>query len=186
MFTGIKNLGGRAPCQDDPDTFDIMRRSQFETWDERSLESYLDDLFLAASKGENIVAYKYAYMMAYSQPEEFDRISARIPHISDEQYSLARKLTDRHLKWHRDVAEAYPKLAGRGRTELMADEAAGDVSFENYTLAEFLSYSLRTLKRYDAHVEKLARDGANMALMTIENMVRLYGYHSVEEAEKGL
>jgi hypothetical protein len=186
QFADVKNIGGRAACQDDPATFDIMRRSQFLTWDEHSLESYLDDLFLAVSSGENIVAHKYAYMMAYSLPEEFERISARLPHVSIEKYELARKLTNQHLKWHREVAEAYPKLAGRGRTELMVDEAGGDVSFENYTLGEFLSMSLRTLKRYDTHMEKLAHEGMNMALMTMENMVLLYGYPSIEDAENEL
>ncbi|MDR2610459.1 MAG: DUF4125 family protein [Clostridiales Family XIII bacterium] len=186
MFSEVKNIGGRAACQDDPVTFDIMRRSQFETWDAHSLESYLDDLFLAESKGENIVAYKYAYMMAYSLPDEFERISAKLPHISEEKYAFARRLTDCHLKWHREIAEVYPKLAGRGRPELMADETAGEVSFENYTLGEFLSMSLRTLKRCDTHAEKLAHEGLNMALMTIENMVRLYGFPSIEDAEANL
>jgi hypothetical protein len=125
-------------------------------------------------------------MMAYSQPGEFEKISAQLPYISEETYALARKLTDRHLEWHREAADAYPNLAGRGRVELIADESAEEVSFENYTLGEFLSLSLRTLKRYDAHVEKLAAEGKNMALMIIENTARRYGYASACAAEEKL
>jgi hypothetical protein len=186
MFAEVQNSGGRAACQDDPDTFDIMRRSQFEAWDEKTLESYLDDLFLAASSGENIVANKYAYMMAYSRPDEFVQISAQLPYISEETYAFARKLTDRHLEWHREAADRYPYLAGRGRVELIADESAEEVSFENYTLGEFLSLSLRTLKRYDAHAERLSAEGLNMALLIIENMARGYGYASADAAEEKL
>ena len=44
MFTTVNNEGGRAACQDDRLTFEVMRRSQFEAWDRDSLESYYADL----------------------------------------------------------------------------------------------------------------------------------------------
>mgnify|MGYP003376468992 FL=1 len=44
QFTQVKNQGGRASCQEDPYTFDIMRKSQFYTWDLPVLESYQEDL----------------------------------------------------------------------------------------------------------------------------------------------
>ena len=39
QFQGVHNEGGRASCQDDPKTFEIMRKSQFLTWDLEALES---------------------------------------------------------------------------------------------------------------------------------------------------
>ena len=32
MFQQVDNIGGRADCQDDKETFYIMRRSQYENW----------------------------------------------------------------------------------------------------------------------------------------------------------
>ena len=44
MFQQVKGIGGRASCQDDQETFVIMRLSQFESWPEEAVESYLQDL----------------------------------------------------------------------------------------------------------------------------------------------
>jgi hypothetical protein len=44
MFQNVTNQGGRASCQENPDTFEIMRSSQWETWPVEALESYLDDM----------------------------------------------------------------------------------------------------------------------------------------------
>ena len=40
MFQKVKNVGGRASCQDDFKTFHIMRRSQYENWTDEMLLSY--------------------------------------------------------------------------------------------------------------------------------------------------
>ncbi|NLO98048.1 MAG: DUF4125 family protein, partial [Peptococcaceae bacterium] len=44
MFHSVPNVGGPAACQNDPQTFDIMRRSQALSWSEKTLASYLQDL----------------------------------------------------------------------------------------------------------------------------------------------
>ena len=44
MFQNVRNTGGRAACQDDFETFDVMRKSQFLIWDLPLLESYWQDL----------------------------------------------------------------------------------------------------------------------------------------------
>ena len=53
MFIGVSNIGGTASCQEDPKTFKIMRTSQFLTWSEDTLKSYLDDLITAREYGRN-------------------------------------------------------------------------------------------------------------------------------------
>ena len=53
MFQGVSNIGGRASCQEDLRTFEIMRSSQAASWSEATLESYLNDLKDAKSSGRN-------------------------------------------------------------------------------------------------------------------------------------
>ena len=42
MFQNVDNLGGRADCQDDFETFYIMRRSQYDNWTEEMVRVYGD------------------------------------------------------------------------------------------------------------------------------------------------
>ena len=65
MFDRVRNEGGRASCQNDPATFRIMRTSQFMTWPEDLLRSYLADLEAADRVGRNLLTEKYAFMMEY-------------------------------------------------------------------------------------------------------------------------
>ena len=58
LFQQVQNVGGRASCQEDPYTFDIMRKSQFYTWDLPVLESYQEDLKEAKQSGWNLLTEK--------------------------------------------------------------------------------------------------------------------------------
>ena len=74
QFTSVNNQGGRASCQDDRETFDIMRKSQFMAWNDQLLESYLHDLEQAENKEWSLLAEKYARMMVSTAPEEYEQI----------------------------------------------------------------------------------------------------------------
>ena len=39
-FDKVQGIGGRAACQDDWETFSIMRRSQYLPWEEELLEQW--------------------------------------------------------------------------------------------------------------------------------------------------
>mgnify|MGYP003462291842 CR=1 FL=1 len=58
-FDKVENEGGRADCQDDYETFYIMRKSQYLAWTDELLESYYNDLVMAANKGWNLIMEKY-------------------------------------------------------------------------------------------------------------------------------
>ena len=47
MFSNVHNTGGKASCQNDREDFVIMRKSQFSTWSDETLASYLADLVKA-------------------------------------------------------------------------------------------------------------------------------------------
>ena len=40
-FDKVENQGGRASCQDDYETFSIMRKSQYMLWSREMLESFV-------------------------------------------------------------------------------------------------------------------------------------------------
>jgi hypothetical protein len=183
MFTNTVNVGERASCQDDAHTFEINRRSQFETWDGQTLESYLRDLRDAKANGANLVAFKYGYMMGYSYPAEFASVKDDLPEVTDEKRGLVRYITDIHLAWRAELRPNFPRILGKGRPEKIADETPGFVSVESYTLGELQSMSMRTLTLYKSYIDNLKSDGKNLAYMILDNTAKLYGYRSLEAAE---
>ena len=63
MFQNVSNIGGKASCQQDYQTFEIMRYSQAMSWSEATLKSYLTDLQNARKNKRNLLTEKYARMM---------------------------------------------------------------------------------------------------------------------------
>ncbi len=74
MFQKVNNVGGRAGCQEDFNTFSIMRSCQFISWDDFTLQSYKKDLEDANRDGRNLVMEKYAWMMETSDPKYFHNV----------------------------------------------------------------------------------------------------------------
>ena len=70
QFDAVQNEGGRASCQDDFKTFEIMRKSQFLVWPAKVLESYEKDVLEAGKKGWNLISEKYARMIEFTNPAQ--------------------------------------------------------------------------------------------------------------------
>ena len=79
QFQATQNEGGRASCQDDFETFNIMRQSQYLAWYDDVTESYYNDLLTAESKPWNLVTEKYARMMESTAPEEYKNLADKLP-----------------------------------------------------------------------------------------------------------
>ena len=157
MFDKVQNIGGRADCQDNRPTFYIMRSSQLSAWSEEMRRSYLQDLLEAEAAGRNLLTEKYAYMMEQTNPAEYAQIADRLPARSREK---------------------------RGRATHSGDDRAWATSFETYLRGELSTYSMKTLSLYEAHVESLRAAGTNMNRAILQKEVELYGYPSLEAAEK--
>lgn len=186
MFDKVQNRGGRAACQDDKQTFDIMRSSQLTAWSPEMQAGYLHDLQRAQQEGRNLLTEKYAYMMARTNPEEYAAIADRLPPRDPEKDKMIDAICQTHVAWLEDLAARYPHLAGRGRPIRRSEDAAGVTSFETYLWGELATYSADTLRAYTAYVASLKAQGQNLNEMVLKNTTQQYGYRSLEEAEAHL
>ena len=184
QFQRTENEGGRASCQGNWPMFHQMRASQFMTWPEDLLRSYLDDLDEANRVGRNLVTEKYARMMASTAPDEYrERIEPFIPRLSDERVARQERVIAVQVAWARDFRGRYPKLGAAMRVLTTAEDTPEDTSFETYLRGELGTYSDRTMALYEAMVEDLQATGRNLTEQTVANTVHLGGFANLDEAE---
>ena len=186
MFHNTQNIGGQASCQNDRETFEIMRKSQWETCNTAVLNSYLADLIKAKESGNNLLTEKYARMMKYTMPEEYEKIKDKLPEISDKKQEITENILKIYLPWRKEVNKNYPKLSNAGRPLEKDDDTRTVTSVETYYRGELLTYSEKTLELYYLYILDCVRDGRNLVYDNLENTVKMYGYSSLEDAEKKL
>lgn len=184
MFQQVQNIGGRADCQDDRQTFQIMRRSQYDNWSDAMLSCYLDYLRSCRDSGRNLLTEKYARMMEFTDTQYYDEYLApampAVPHVN---YRLINQIVEQLISWEKDFVREYPKLAGRSRPVTADFDAQGFTSVETYARGELLTYPTRLLQLYLDYVNELKVQGRSLSMMIEDTMVKLYGYKSIEEAE---
>lgn len=182
-FTRANNTGGRAECQDNKEEFQVMRKSQWETLPEDVLESYLEDLRECKYKNIDIVVEKYARMMKFNAPDEYEKIKNYLSEISLKKKEITEKIIEIYMKWELEVKGKYPKICGKGRPLYSKEDTLEVVSIETYLRGELYSYSERTLEKYYSYILKCREDKRNLALENIENIVVGKGYKNLEDAE---
>lgn len=186
MFQNVRNTGGRAGCQDDWETFYIMRKSQFSVWGKELLLSYERDLLDGESAGRNLVMEKYAYMMESTVPEEYRKIAKTLPKISEDKEKLIEGIVSIQVSWREEMALEYPQLSGQARIIHTTEDTADDISFETYLRGELKTYSMETLVRYGQLVAEYAKAGGNMVEAIISCTAKFYGYRDMGQAEKSV
>lgn len=184
QFQLVKNEGGRAACQDDWTTFQIMRESQFINWPLEILESYAKDLMEAMDRNWNLVFEKYARMMKSTAPEKYKELEALMPVISEERVCRMEKTIAIQTKWLEEFAIKYPELMKAARYVHTKDDTEYETSSETYLRGELASYSETTEKMYSDFIQQLQTEGKDFVRMTYEHMVKRYGYKSIEDAER--
>lgn len=183
MFQKVKGLEGRAQCQDERETFVIMRLSQFESWPPEVVESYLGDLEKAEACGRNLVMEKYTYMMEETDPEYFASIRELLPQISEKVKAMAETITEQYLRWEKEVDILYPNVRKHGRPTA-GISADGTASLKNYLRCELMTCSEQTLRLLLAKITE--EPHKNLYMKSMEKLVRAYGYESLEAAETAL
>ena len=186
MFQDVSNIGGRASCQDDFKTFQIMRSSQVASWSEETVESYLDDLRTAESSGRNLLTEKYARMMASTSPSEYARIKHMLTPIDSEALELIEHILSIVVGWEKELLEKYPNILGKGRPLFSSEDSPMVTSLETYLKGELETYSLRTLKRLLAHMRRQQSENVNGSAIVLLDMMKRYGFNSLEEANQKL
>ncbi len=186
MFSTVANAGGKANCQEDPETFRIMRGSQIGDWPDELLASWLEDLRQAGRAGRNLMSEKYARMMEATFPAEYERLAAGLPSPAQETLALIEEIVAVNLDWKMEIAGRYPALNGRGRPIYTQDDSRWETSFETYLRGELKTYSAKTNRLLHAFTLKQKRGGVNGVETTLLAQVKMYGYASLAEAEKAL
>lgn len=183
MFQNVRNTGGRAACQDDFETFHVMRKSQFLTWDLPLLESYWQDLQEGKAQGRNLVMEKYAYMMESTAPKEYEAIATGLPKISEEKQAMVEQIVAIQVGWREEFAEKYPHLSGQARIIHTSEDTLYDISFETYLRGELKTYSMQTLVLYGRRIVAFVQEQKNMTEEIMRYTTAFYGYKTLEDAE---
>ena len=186
QFQQVNNEGGRAACQDQWSTFHLMRKSQFLSWTHELLINYMEDLCIAEQEGRNLLSEKYAYMMESTAKDRYEEIKSLLPQISEERRERMEKAISIQVLWAEEFQREYPGIAGKGRAIRTEEDTPWNTSVETYARGEMSSYSERTEKLFSQLVFDKKSQGLNLTKEVRENMVKLYGYKSLEEAEKAI
>ena len=183
QFQKVQNEGGRASCQDNRPTFNIMRTSQFLVWEMEILESYYQDLQDAEAKGWNLLTEKYARMMKSTAPVQYVQLKERLPERSERRLEQQERMLKKVVSWEEAFAKQYPGIAGTGRVLHTYEDTPYSTSMETYARGELSTYSDRTVELLEKLYDELERRGDNLSTLVTEQMVKLYGYQSLEDAE---
>ncbi|MFT3982264.1 MAG: DUF4125 family protein [Lachnospiraceae bacterium] len=185
-FDKVKNEGGRADCQDDWQTFSIMRMSQYETWKDAMLRAYISDFEAAQAAGWNLIAEKYGRMEESTAPDQYAKIKDKLPALSKEKKQIIEEIVHVQVSWMDDFARRYPKTAKTARSIHTYEDNLYHTSFETYLRGELGTYSDQTLLLYGSFIAEIAREGKNLAELINENIARAYGYLSLKDLETKL
>lgn len=183
-FDKVRNIGGRASCQNDWFTFSIMRKSQYLTWNREMLLQYLYDFHREFGLGHNLITEKYGRMMESTAPEEYEQIKDNFPVLSQEKKAIIEAIVKMQVGWMEEFEQHYPTLAGNARSVHSSEDSLYNTSYETYLRGEISTYSDKMLELYGRYVVGYAQAGRNLTYDIMTNSVLMYGYDNLDKAEE--
>ena len=181
-FDKVQNEGGRAGCQNDWDTFSIMRKSQYLTWDRTMLLQYLYDFEREYARGHNLITEKYGRMMESTAPEKYEEIKEHFPVLTEEKKRIIEQICALQVQWMEEFAAEYPELADNARSIHTFEDNAFNTSYETYLRGELGTYSDKMLELYGRYIVRYAREERNPVYDIMGNSVKMYGYRNLRDA----
>ena len=176
FFQKVQNIGGRASCQDDFETFNIQRTAQFKVFYQDVLESYLNDLKYYKNIGRNPVEEKYVRMMESNDPLNYNKIKKYLVEMDEDQKKLIESIVAIEVTMREEVNEKYPQIASLARYTYSYEDDIENTSFETYLSGELSTYSPHTLYLYGQMILDMVRKKENMIIKILENTARAYDY----------
>lgn len=185
-FDAVQNQGGRADCQDNWGTFSIMRKSQYLAWEKPLIISFIEDFQQAKARNWNLITEKYARMMKTTDPKGYAKLADTLPELSQMQERIIEQIVSMQVTWMEQFALEYPNMAYNSRSIHTSEDTLYNTSYETYLRGELSTYSAKTLQMYGRFIVKLSQNEQNLAKLIMSNTAILYGYASLEDAEKRL
>lgn len=158
MFLSVEPTIPSA-CQQQPETFKLMRRASHHILSTETLESYLHDLSEAVDEDRNLMTLKYA------------RIDNLVPCLNESP--TIDKIVEVEGQWLGELEQRYP-LTFVGRS---------DFAMGVYLRSELETYSNRTLELYFNDVSKALEDGRNLTAERYTFLFKQIGYDSIDDVE---
>ena len=121
--------------------------------------------------------------MESTAPAEYEKIKGWSPYRSPLRLRRQEALIAQEVAWNEEFCAKYSFFAGSGRPIHTFEDTPWETSSETYTRGEMSAWSDRTFDLYEEWIMGLKAEGKNLAEMTAENMVKQYGYESVQQAE---
>lgn len=178
-FSNLNNMGGRASCQDNKEDFAIMRKAQWLTFNEETLKSYWEDL----NSRKNPLFEKYIRMMKYTDPFEYSKRSVILEKISPEKEELVAKIMSIYMEWEKEFFLRFPVYASMGRVLYSYQDNEEETSVETYLRGELYSYSEKTLSLYFNYINKMYKEGKNLAIENMDNIAKFQGFTDSADVE---
>lgn len=158
MFTNTKGIEGRAPCQDDANTFINARTSWWSAFPAKVIDSYYEDIQKAILNKRNLITLKYAYMMESTDHTYFKQIEHLLPEIAPIKRKLVDKIVCALIEEEEILRKNKPELIDQNRPLYSSQDKKNRTSVETYTRGELLTYSYITLELIFKYINELHAD----------------------------
>ena len=173
MFQELKNIGGRASCQDNYPYFRLMRKSQYYAWDMDLIESYLNDLLEAKKYGYNILAIKYGFMEESTDKEHFETIKDNLPKLEEKRINLMEAIIKLQLEMFEEFQKENKEDSSLMRTLYSNTDSINNASYETYLRGELSSYSENTVYLYGRMLTNYSLNNSNY-VKTVINYTHIF------------
>ena len=122
-------------------------------------------------------------MMESTDEKAWNDIKDNFPELTDEKRGIIEQIVAIQMKMMEEFSQNHPKVATNARTLHTSEDTLYDTSYETYLRGEISTYSDKMLQLYGKYVVDIFKEGGNIALNTMTNTAKIYGFSSLEEFE---